>query len=360
VTTSLERSEALHAQVRSYARDALAAGLTFDAARFEQIALEIAEFQRSSIPAIARLYQQAPRGVDELKAAPTDLFRLRRLAAHEASEDVRCFRTSGTTAGASGFHPMRTLTTYLELSLPLAEAFLFPQVAPEQALVLAPSSSSLPESSLSFMIDRIVERRGLVAPHLVDLKFGLNAAEAEAAVRKAALNAKPTAVFGTSFAFVYLLDQLGDEVFPLAAGSVVMLTGGFKGRTREVPEAELRERMAQLFGLTQAAVVGEYGMTELTSQLYEPSLIEPARAGFYRPPPWARVWAADPDTLAPLPAGQEGVARIVDLGNVDSSVAVQTLDWVRVEENGDVKLFGRAKGAALRGCSLLMEQLGHS
>ena len=111
------------------------------------------------------------------------------------------------------------------------------------------------------------------------------------------------------------------------------------------------------FAIADRAVVGEYGMTELSSQLYEATLVEPgAPHGVFVAPPWMRVVAVDPATLAPVPEGEIGIARIVDLANVDSAVAVQTADRVRVR--GDhVELLGRLPGATPRGCSLAVEEI---
>lgn len=137
-----------------------------------------------------------------------------------------------------------------------------------------------------------------------------------------------------------------------------MLTGGFKGRSREVPEAELRASLERVFALEPSHVIGEYGMTELSSQLCEPRLVSPVDGpSTYRPPAWLRVDAADPETLEVLPREREGIARIVDLANVDSAVAVQTQDRVRVHANGDVTLLGRLPGATPRGCSLAIEEI---
>jgi hypothetical protein len=136
-----------------------------------------------------------------------------------------------------------------------------------------------------------------------------------------------------------------------------MLTGGFKGRSREVPAAELRAAIAGAFAIPDAAVVGEYGMTELSSQLYEATLVcTPARHDVYIAPPWVRVTAVDPETLSPVAAGEVGIARIVDLANVDSAAAIQTADRVRVTEEG-VELLGRLPGATPRGCSLAVEEV---
>jgi hypothetical protein len=100
-------------------------------------------------------------------------------------------------------------------------------------------------------------------------------------------------------------------------------------------------------------------MTELSSQFYEGTLPGAAlhgEPGVYLPPPWMRVEAVDPVTLAPVPAGEIGIARIIDLANVDSALVVQTEDLVR-ERGGGIELFGRRPGAPARGCSLAVEAL---
>ncbi len=172
----------------------------------------------------------------------------------------------------------------------------------------------------------------------------------------------PVVLLATSFALVFLLDALAGSGLPLPAGSRAMQTGGYKGRTREVPAAELRAQAAATFALDPRAIVSEYGMTELSSQAYEGTLRGllglpgGAGAGVLAAPPWMRITAVDPATLAPVQRGGEGIARIVDLANVDSAVAVQTQDRVR-EVAGGVELLGRLPGAPPRGCSLAIEEM---
>jgi hypothetical protein len=161
----------------------------------------------------------------------------------------------------------------------------------------------------------------------------------------------PLLVAGTSFAFVHLLDGLGARSLPLPAGSRVMTTGGYKGKSREVDPAELREALGRTFHVPTTSVIGEYGMTELSSQFYEDPI---TRADVE--PPWARVVPVDPETLQPVPLGLEGIARIEDVANVDSAVAVLTQDRVR-RVPGGFELLGRVPGAPPRGCALAMDIL---
>jgi hypothetical protein len=100
-------------------------------------------------------------------------------------------------------------------------------------------------------------------------------------------------------------------------------------------------------------------MTELTSQLYEgtlPGAELRGPPGVFLEPPWLKTTPVDPVTLEPVAPGAVGIARFVDLGNVDSAVAVQTDDLVRRVGDG-IELVGRREGAEPRGCSLALEAL---
>jgi hypothetical protein len=214
------------------------------------------------------------------------------------------------------------------------------------------------------MLDRFARVLEGPSSFHVELRDGQAALDLDGLANAAAVaraSARPAIVLATSFALVHLLDERGRRDLTLPPGSRVMQTGGFKGRSREVAPDELRALVAEAFGVPETHVVGEYGMTELSSQLYEGTLAaglqgRPARHGVYLPPPWVRVEAVDPVSLEALPSGHVGVARIVDLANVDSAVAVQTADRVRIVEDG-VELLGRLPGAPPRGCSIAIDEM---
>ncbi|MBK9261545.1 MAG: acyl-protein synthetase [Polyangiaceae bacterium] len=371
--TPRQTSDSLHQRVRLFIEASLDGSAT---ETFDDLALEIARFQAAHVPTFAR-YCQA-RGVDlscveharSIPALPVDVFRLARIAVHSPEEDRRVFRTSGTSQGkeARGEHPMRTTATYELAALRWAERMLWPDGLRFYVLVLAPSAADAPDSSLSFMIEKFVEavgERGAYsghwAAHVVNAGT-LDLDSLQGAIGDASFLGHPVLVLGTSFAFVHVIDRGGGRNLRLPPGSRVMQTGGFKGRSREVRPDDLRRMLSTIFELPETHIVGEYGMTELSSQLYEGTLSAAlgARAegkhGVYVAPPWLLVDAADPVTLEALPQGETGILRFVDLANVDSAVAIQTMDLGRVTEAG-VELFGRAPGAMLRGCSLAVEDL---
>jgi hypothetical protein len=179
-------------------------------------------------------------------------------------------------------------------------------------------------------------------------------------VKAASVSEQPVYIATTAFALLQVLDEVesaGVRSLPLPAGSRIMETGGFKGRTRVVSRAELYERACAVFELAPDRIFAEYGMTELTSQYYDvtfpPDL---AAARIKASPPWLRPRVVGPNGKS-LPGGTVGALVHVDLANVSSCVAIQTEDLGAAFDDGIV-LLGREAGAELRGCSLDAEMLG--
>ena len=164
---------------------------------------------------------------------------------------------------------------------------------------------------------------------------------------------RPVLLAGTAFNFVHTLDALADAglSFRLPPGSCVLETGGYKGRSRELTRPELHAAISAGFGLPEAAIVREYGMSELGSQAYDRVAGQGGPRAF-RFPPWARVRVIDPESGTEAGPGATGRLRIVDLANVWSVAAGQTED-LAVRCADGFELLGRAPAAEPRGCSLL-------
>jgi hypothetical protein len=112
------------------------------------------------------------------------------------------------------------------------------------------------------------------------------------------------------------------------------------------------------YGVPLDHLVQEYGMTELSSQMYEASLIGETQAGarHFWVPGWVRAEPIDPLTLEPVEGDAPGLLRIDDLANIGSVCAIQTSDLARRAADGGIVLLGRAPGAVARGCSLAVEE----
>lgn len=358
-------SAALHARVQRFASTRLQAprGAALDVPEaFEALAFDIAAFQARHSPVLARLAAScpSPSHLLDLPAVTSDVFRLTRVAVQPEHEDVARFQTSGTTGGA-GVHAFRTLETYRELSVAWGRRALLGGRAALTVLALATPFEPARRSSLGFMMHafmdcfdpRVAEgRRWLLSDD------GLDLAALEGAVQAAQERREPVLLLATSFALVWLLEALGERRVPLPAGSVVMHTGGFKGKSREVPAPELVRGVCRALELEPAQLIGEYGMTELSSQLYDRGFVLTSNGpgSVFVAPPWLEVLVVDPITLRAAPEGEIGLARFVDLANIDSALVIQTQDRVR-RVPGGIELHGRQAGAVLRGCSLATEEL---
>ncbi len=193
---------------------------------------------------------------------------------------------------------------------------------------------------------------------LVDARGELDEEGLRRLMRRSSHAGEPMLVLGTALALLHALEGLEEEpVPPLAPGSRIMETGGFKGAGREITRVELYARLSEATGVPAERIVSEYGMTELLSQLYEPVLSEgPGAAGTHVAPPWLRVRALDPATLEEVPSGEEGLLAFFDLANAGSVCHVLTEDVGSVVK-GRVRLAGRAAGSEPRGCSLAMDEL---
>ncbi|MET0287727.1 MAG: acyl-protein synthetase [Polyangiales bacterium] len=326
----------------------LAGGARDDAAR-DALLWELFEHQRANVPPYARYVKQRLHALNDLgdiPALPTDAFRFARIASRPLEEDVLVFRSSGTTQDARSSHALQDLSLYDAAAQAAARHALFPDRERMALLILAPHERELPDSSLSYMLSRFVEWFGDDGSSHVWPMQGPELERLRARLQHAVEAGMPVALLGTSFAFVHALDAL-QEQFALPAGSRIMQTGGFKGRSREVAADEMRTLLRTTFGVER--IVSEYGMTELSSQLY-------AEGEHLWSPGWTRVSVVHPETLQPLPHGETGLVRIDDLANIDSVAFLQTAD-LGVLEAGGLRLLGRAPAAVARGCSITADEL---
>jgi Acyl-protein synthetase, LuxE len=337
-----------------------AQGSRVDQAR-DALLSDLFDYQTRYIPAYRNFSAQAPRTGSWSRALPCDAFRFARIASRAPEQDVRRFRSSGTTQDARSEHVFSDLALYDAAAEAAARHMLFPDQSRLQLIVLAPGTDALPDSSLSYMLARFQAWFGSSASTNLWPIDGEGVARLVQIVARAASEGRPLALLGTSFAFVHALDALGPRTLALPPQSRIMQTGGFKGRSRELSPEAMREALQATFALPEAAIVAEYGMTELSSQLYETTLRAsllglPAPPRRLWAPPWVRVSVVDPERLTPLPEGQLGLVRIDDAANLDSVCALQTAD-LGVLEAGELVLHGRAQGAVARGCSISADEL---
>jgi acyl-coenzyme A synthetase/AMP-(fatty) acid ligase len=324
---------------------------------FDALALAVYRFQYERNP-VYRAYcdRQPPvSGWREIPAVPTAAFKDFPMTCFPVAEAVAEFHTSGTTGAQTGKHYFKTLSLYAAAARISFAAHVLPDGAELPALCLTADPAAGPHSSLVRMLSWVA---GPAAEYFVEgatlqtERLGRRLCEAQ-------WDSEPVLVLGTAFALLHLVDHCAASgmKFALPAGSRIMETGGFKGRSRAVPRAELYRLATEWLGVPATHIVNEYGMTELSSQFYDESLRTGVATDRKRPPFWTRVRIMDPATGREAARGQPGLIRVYDLANVWSSMALQTEDLGVAHADGTFTVQGRAPGAAGRGCSLTAESL---
>lgn len=324
-------------------------------AEFADVAARIVEYQRTWNQKLRafwdrRRFDGSGRIVHEIPAVPTDVFRHVRL--HSSEEPVQTtFRTSGTTSGARG-ESHRLSTRAYDAGAVRHSREMVLSSGPYRFVNLVFDPERHRDSSLSHMVKLLAAEFGDGSSAYYLNEGGVDVAGLEADLARPS---GPVALFGTAFALVAALDG-GLSQTSLPPGSVVVETGGFKGKSRTIARDELYRALSERLGVPAGAIRSEYSMTELSSQLYSRSWDLTGDQPLV-PPHWCQVSAVDPETLAPLRAGEVGLLRFVDLANIDTVVAIQTSDLGVVQPDGAVVLRGRALGAQPRGCSLAVEEI---
>ncbi len=362
---------------------------TPDEERFDTLACELFCFQFAHCPPYAHFSEArgtTPKTIShwtEIPPVPSSAFKETRLHSFDGASTVKVFRTSGTTSDRRGALRLDTLALYEASLLRSIRRFVFPELdrtarggaARMPIRVLASDPERSPDSSLSHMF-------GVTLRELGDHTSGYDSSEgvldatslverlvALGEVAGSTDNPSPLALCGTSFAFVHLLEAFEDSEHAraqlvLPRGSRIMETGGFKGRSREMPRDRLYADLEQRLGIARTHIVNQYGMTELGSQFYDSLLFETQSSGTVGPrrklgAPWTRVRLLDPDSGVEATAGATGMIVIHDLANTGSIAAVETADLgCRVADAHDgFEVLGRAAEADERGCSVAADEL---
>ncbi len=319
--------------------------------RFDELALELFAWQFERVPAFRRLCEGhgfSPGSLQswrDLPAMPQQLFKRATLFAYNDVQPGAVYETSGTTTGEPGRQHLLWTDVYEAVAIAGARRIGLFENAPALFFIASPPREA-PRSSLSAMFGFWHRAAGGSGE-----SFFMGPAAFAELQKRLGSTRRPVGLAGTAFGFVHFLDFLGEARISLPRGSWLLETGGFKGRSREVPKDELYAAMSRTFGVADRALWNEYGMSELSSQAY-------ARGteGLHHVPPWARVLVVDPATGREVAMGREGLVRWTDLANIDSVLALQTLDRA-VRVSTGFRLLGRLPRTEPRGCSLGVEDM---
>lgn len=308
-------------------------------AEFAAAALELFHFQaeacapyREYIELLGIDHRQVER-VEQIPFLPIQLFKVRDIYCGTA-EPEKIFTSSSTTGQTPSRHMMQSLALYERAFTAAFEQF-YGATEGWSIYGLLPNYLQREGSSLVYMVDRLIARCG---------SGGFYLDEYEKLIADMAADAKPKILLGVSYA----LWDLAEQYAPKLDNTIVMETGGMKGRREELPKAEFHKILTSAFGVEK--IHSEYGMAELTSQAYS------SGDGVFRAPKWMRVMVRDVNNpLKVLPAGSRGAVNIIDLANISSCAFIATQDVGRTFEDGSFAIEGRLSGAEIRGCNLLVQ-----
>ncbi len=309
---------------------------------FHTLALEIFQFQYKNV----KVYQEfcdllkvnpaKVNNIQDIPFLPIHFFKSHQvIAEHVNSEKI--FSSSGTTGNITSKHFVANLSLYKE-SFTKAFKHFFGTIEEFTILALLPSYLEQGSSSLVFMVDELIKQSksshsGFYLHNTSDLIEKLDFLEQT--------NQK-TILLGVSYA---LLDLIEAQPFQLK-NTIIMETGGMKGRRKEMIKEELHSILKKGFGIKE--IYSEYGMTELLSQAYSKG------NGLFNCPPWMKVITRDTEDAQTYISEKTGGINVIDLANLYSCSFIATQDLGKKNKDESFEILGRFDDSDIRGCNLMV------
>ncbi len=273
--------------------------------------------------------------VNHIPYLPIGFFKTHKVVTGDFMPEIT-FTSSGTSGNNTSRHHVRLLDTYRKA---FQHAFELQYGSPSQYMICAllPSYLEREGSSLILMTEELIEQAqpgsGFFLQHHSELREQLERNEAEG---------KKNLLLGVTFALLDFAESMPTSL----PNTIIMETGGMKGRRKELIREEVHRILKDAFQVKH--IHSEYGMTELLSQAYSHG------DGIFRCPPWMSVSVRDvQDPLSNFSSGKGGL-NIMDLANIDSCAFIATQDLGIVHPNGTFEVTGRFDNADVRGCNLMV------
>lgn len=310
---------------------------------FEEKALQIFKFQFEnnrvyrSFCDLLYVHPSEVNSLNKIPFLPIQFFKSKHILSSKAQVETT-FTSSGTTGALTSKHHVTDLAIYNQSFMKGFEHFYGP-VEDYVILGLLPSYLEREGSSLVYMVDAMIKtskhsESGFYLDNLDALKNLIITLEKKQ---------KKVLLIGVSFA---LLDLVEHYKFSLKH-TIIMETGGMKGRRKELIRKELHQVLKEGFGVSH--IHSEYGMTELLSQAYSKG------NGVFETPPWMHVLIRDPeDALTLQSTNKTGGVNIIDLANLNSCSFIATQDLGRLHSSKTFEIIGRFDNSDIRGCNLMV------
>jgi hypothetical protein len=306
---------------------------------FEEKALDLFKNQFQNIEvynSYCQLLRKDPSSVSslvEIPFLPISFFKSHKIFDKNQKEEGY-FMSSGTTAQSNkSKHYYQSLEEYEHSFFTFFEATYGP-ISDIILVALLPSYKEQTHSSLIYMVNYLIKK---ARPGSGYYKLG------DQQLNKLLASDQKKLLIGVTYA---LLDWA--ESNPMALkNTIVMETGGMKGRRKEIIREEVHQKLKAAFELE--TIHSEYGMTELFSQAYSPG------NGIFYPAPWMKVLIRETEDPFAMNSHQKtGGINIIDLANTHSCAFIATEDLGKTYPDGSFEVLGRFDTAEIRGCNLMM------
>ena len=277
------------------------------------------------------------KAIEDIPFLPIQFFKSHNVLSSKDSIK-KTFTSSGTTGSLTSKHYVTDLSVYEE-SFQKGFQHFYNNIEDYVVLALLPSYLERDGSSLIYMVDDMIKsskhtESGFYLDNLDELASTLKVLEAKG---------QQTLLIGVSFA---LLDLVENYDFDLQ-NTIIMETGGMKGRRKEMIRTELHNTLKKGFGVTN--IHSEYGMTELMSQAYSKG------NGIFKCPPWLKILIRDTEDALSVTTNQtSGGINIIDLANINSCAFIATQDLGKVHVDNTFEVIGRFNNSDIRGCNLMV------
>lgn len=275
--------------------------------------------------------------IEQIPFLPIQFFKTHEvLSSHNPIQQT--FTSSGTTGIINSRHLVTDVSLY-EQSYRNAFAQFYGNIENYVVLALLPSYLERTGSSLIYMVEDLIQQT-----HNPESGFYLNNhEELVEKLLKLDQSGQNVILIGVTYALLDLIEKQGFNL----QNTIIMETGGMKGRRREMVREELHALLCQGFGVQ--AIHSEYGMTELLSQAYS------LGNGVFECPNWMHIMIRDTeDALSYISDGKTGGINVIDLANINSCAFIATQDLGKKNPNNSFEVLGRFDHSDIRGCNLMV------
>jgi len=311
--------------------------------QFEKIALKVFRFQYENNSVyrefceFLKVEKGSVKSLQHIPFLPIQFFKSHNvLSSTEAVQET--FTSSGTTGMITSKHLVTDISLY-EQSYHNAFSEFYGNIEDYVVLALLPSYLERGGSSLVYMVNDLIE-----LSNNENSGFYLN--NYDALISKLIeldSSGQNVLLIGVTFA---LLDLIEKQNFELK-NTIIMETGGMKGKRKEIIREDLHQQLCAGFGV--ATIHSEYGMTELLSQAYS------LGNGIFECPNWMQILIRDTeDALTYVASGKTGGINVIDLANFNSCSFIATQDLGKKHPNKKFEVLGRFDNSDIRGCNLMV------